>query len=500
MDKRARRNLTVIAIAAIVSTASYILGSHFYYRVGYPLDDAWIYQTYARNLSHLGEWSFIPGAASGGSTGPLWVLFITIGYFLRLDHHLWAYLLGSIILLGVGVVGMFGFELLQPKHKQWSLFAGLVFVLEWHLIWASVSGMETLLFAFVILLTLVCLLKTKITQKRWLLIGVLIGISVWIRPDGITLLGPAGLVFITDSIIHREVKFKHGLLLAFGFAVPFGLYLIFNQITAGAIWPNTFYAKQAEYAELRDIPIILRLGQQFIAPMPGVGIILLPGFILTFYQAIRKKSWAILASIFWFIGYLGVYAIRLPITYQHGRYIIPAMPIFFLLGITGVISWIYEHFQDRRMILRVLSKVWLISGIGILGFFWFLGAKAYAEDVAIIESEMVATAHWIQENTAPDALIAAHDIGALGYFAQREIVDLAGLISPDVISFIRDEARLANYLNERNVEYLMTFPEWYPSLTSRSNLIFQTNSPYSPKLGGENMAVYLWDTGYLLNK
>jgi len=144
------------------------------------------------------------------------------------------------------------------------------------------------------------------------------------------------------------------------------------------------------------------------------------------------------------------------------------------------------------MVLRAISKVWLISGISILGLFWLLGAKAYAEDTAIIESEMVATAHWIRENTAPNALIAAHDIGALGYFAQREIVDLAGLISPAVIPFIRDEVRLANYLDAQEVEYLMTFPEWYPSLTSQSTLIFQTQNPYSPNLGGENMAVYEW--------
>jgi hypothetical protein len=449
MDKRARRNLTVIAIVTIVSTTSYIIGSFLYYRVGYPLDDAWIYQTYARNLSHLGEWSFIPGSESGGSTGPLWVLFITVGYFLQLEHHLWTYLLG-------------------------------------------VSGMETLLFSFVIFLTLVWLLKPKIVQKEWLFIGILIGISVWIRPDGITLLGPAGLVIIAGSKIHHKKIIKHIALMGLGFAIPFGFYLIFNQITSGTIWPNTFYAKQAEYAELRDLPIFLRFIRQLITPLTGVGIILFPGFIITFYQALRKKNWGVLAGIFWFIGYLGVYAIRLPVTYQHGRYVLPAAPIFFLLGVAGAVSWIDQHYQDHRMVLRVISKVWLISGISILGLFWLLGAKAYAEDTAIIESEMVATAHWIRENTAPNALIAAHDIGALGYFAQREIVDLAGLISPAVIPFIRDEVRLANYLDAQEVEYLMTFPEWYPSLTSQSTLIFQTQNLYSPNLGGENMAVYEW--------
>jgi hypothetical protein len=35
-------------------------------------------------------------------------------------------------------------------------------------------------------------------------------------------------------------------------------------------------------------------------------------------------------------------------------------------------------------------------------------------DVAVIESEMVNTAKWVAESTEPDALVAAHDIGALG--------------------------------------------------------------------------------------
>ena len=492
MNNRKRRNLFIVAIVAIVSTICYIVGSYLYFRVGYPLDDAWIYQTYARNLSHLQEWSFIPGSESGGSTGPLWVLIISIGYFLRINHHIWVFFIGTIILISVGWMGIFAFELLQPEQKKWALLGGLVLILEWHLIWASASGMETLLFALVILLTLIWILKNAQKEKAWLFIGLLIGISVWIRPDGITLLGPAGLALIAGNPTQPHKKLKQGLFLILGFTIPFIFYLIFNQITSGSIWPNTFYAKQAEYAELREVPFLNRLGMQFSAPLAGVGIILLPGFIITFNQAIRDKNWAVLSSIFWFIGYLVIYAIRLPVTYQHGRYIIPAMPIFFLLGISGSTAWIVTHYQDHRMLPRVLAKVWLISGVSILGLFWILGAKAYAEDIAIIESEMVTTAHWIRDNTPANALIAAHDIGALGYYSQRDIVDLAGLISPDVIPFIRDEERLQDYLDAQNVDYLMTFPSWYPSLTLSSMLIYQTHNPYSPRQGGENMAVYQW--------
>lgn len=114
-------------------------------------------------------------------------------------------------------------------------------------------------------------------------------------------------------------------------------------------------------------------------------------------------------------------------------------------------------------------------------------------DVAVIESEMVETAHWIKENTGADSLIAAHDIGALGFFSDRKLVDLAGLVSPEVIPFIRDENALREHLNSEGADYLVTFPGWYPELTSAYPLIYQTGGEFSPLMGGENMAVYKWE-------
>ena len=57
----------------------------------------------------------------------------------------------------------------------------------------------------------------------------------------------------------------------------------------------------------------------------------------------------------------------------------------------------------------------------------FLGARSYGEDVGLIQSEMVVTAKWVAANLPPDAIVAAHDIGALGYFDNHELIDLAGL-------------------------------------------------------------------------
>ena len=120
----------------------------------------------------------------------------------------------------------------------------------------------------------------------------------------------------------------------------------------------------------------------------------------------------------------------------------------------------------------------------VLVVFWGRGAFTYAQDVAVIESEMVATAKWVSVNVPPGALVAAHDIGALGYFGGHELVDLAGLISPEVIPFLRDENRIATYMTGRGVSYLVAFPDWYPTLTSHLLPVFTTGAPYAPAQGG----------------
>jgi hypothetical protein len=139
-----------------------------------------------------------------------------------------------------------------------------------------------------------------------------------------------------------------------------------------------------------------------------------------------------------------------------------------------------------------VSLAWRMALGAVLFLFVFLGARTYAIDVAFIESEMVVTAKWAEENLQADAVLAVHDIGAMGYFDNHALIDLAGLVSPDVVLFIRDQSRLAEYLDDRDVDYLVTFPEFYRELISQRERVFSTNGSYAPALGGENMGVYRW--------
>src|SRR5512142_270691 len=100
----ARTSAALLLVSALVVTA-YLLASQQVYGLGFPLDDAWIHQTYARNLGELGQWAFFPGQTSAGSTAPLWSAILAVGYSLRLPYLAWAYLLGGLSLLGLALVG-----------------------------------------------------------------------------------------------------------------------------------------------------------------------------------------------------------------------------------------------------------------------------------------------------------------------------------------------------------------------------------------------------------
>ncbi len=493
-----RRTILILAALSALSLGGYLLFSHQFMRIGFPLDDAWIHQTYARNLALLGEWSFIPGQPSGGSTGPLWGVFLAIGYVLRLGPYVWTYILGWLVLFGLGVFGAHVFNIICPEQKSWSLWAGILLIFEWHLVWGAGSGMETLLFASIALIVLTSIvvidersehLKQRPRAGIWLGLGALIGLSVWLRPDGITLLAPIGLWVIVSPILWPR-KMVSLLWVGAGFLALFGPYLLFNNAFAETWLPSTYFAKQAEYAFLQSRPFWKRWFAQAVLPMIGVGVALLPGFVLNAVKAVNNNRWSRLLPALWVIGYISIYAWRLPVTYQHGRYIMPAMPTFFFWGFAGLADFV--QLRAKSIFIRVLNRVWVISAMVVLVAFWWIGARTYARDVAIIESEMVTIAHWVAENTPPEALVATHDIGALGFFANRPLLDLAGLISPEVIPYLWDDENLAEYMDARGADYLVTFPGWYPNMIAPLIPIFQTDAPYGPEIGGENMAIYRW--------
>jgi hypothetical protein len=484
--------------------------------IGFPLDDAWIHQTYARNLAYTGQLAFTPGVPSAGSTSPLWTLILSLGYLLGLPFQLWTYGLGVIFL---GLTGWTVQRLcgrLFPKSKQLGLWVGLFCVLEWHLVWAAVSGMETILFVWLSLFLFERYTSLNIEKKEtnWttdLALGLLGGLLSLTRPEG---LGLVGLIALDIALRWRReasprlasdlLKRWGGIIL--GLALMLIPYVAFHLHLTGLPFPNTLYAKQAEYGQiLSSYPLWQRLFGGFGRPVEsiqgvfrvifiGPQVLLLPGLIAAGWLTLKERRWELLPVWSWWISFLLLYAFRLPVTYQHGRYQIPAIAWMALLGVWGVARLVrpQRRGSGQSLLVRVFSRALVLALAILVLAFSIVGAQAYGRDVRFIESEMVATARWLDRHVEPGGLIAAHDIGAIGYFSQRPLIDLAGLVTPEVIPFIRDEARLFDFVTANQAGYLVTFPSWYPEMTQNSNLtlLYTTQSPWAPQAGGDNMAVY----------
>jgi hypothetical protein len=262
-------------------------------------------------------------------------------------------------------------------------------------------------------------------------------------------------------------------------------YVFFNLALSGNAMPNTFYAKQAEYGTFwHSKPALERVGEYLWPILASPFLALVPAALFWLRKQILRQNWGAVASLLWVIGYISIYFTSLP-AYQHGRYIIPALPVLYLWGILGFLEYVFSEGANKRIVF-----LWQGATLALCLAFTFIGAQQNASDVFWIETEMVETARWVNQNIPADARLAVHDIGALGYYVRNPIVDMAGLITPEVVPFIRDEPRLEEYLDSKSVAYLITLPSFYPQLTANRELMFRAGSDLSAL--GENMGVYRW--------
>ena len=264
-------------------------------------------------------------------------------------------------------------------------------------------------------------------------------------------------------------------------------YVLFNLALSGNAMPNTFYAKQAEYGSFWHSKALTERISEYLWPIIASPFLALtPGAFLWLGKKLRAQDWAALASFIWVVGYILIYFFSLP-AYQHGRYIIPVLPVMYMWGVLGLLEFTFSPEASRRVVF-----IWQVLVMTLSLAFMSIGAMQNANDVRWVETEMVVAAKWVNQNIPSNALLAVHDIGALGFYAQNPVIDMAGLITPEVVPFIRDERRLAEYLDANSVAYLITFPSFYPELTAQREILFQAGIDSQPRALHENIGVYRW--------
>lgn len=497
--RSARVQDALVIAAAMLLTVFYVASAGG----GFALDDAWIHQTYARNLGLHGEWSFVPGSPSAASTSPLFTILLALGYRLGVPYELWTHALGGLALAATGLLAIRLARRLIGPESLVPLAAGLACVSSWHLIWAAASGMETALFAALTLALIALSWRELDAQRpgplaRAVIFGAAAGLTMLTRPEGVVLTAVCGVALLLAHPDRPPRAMLAWLVVAaLAWMVVILPYFALNLQLAGGLLPSTNAAKQAEYAGHFAWDYLTRVLYVITPLAAGASVLLLPGAALYAWVQgrslrVKRDGWLLLVPLAWALALALLYAAWLPVNYHYGRYLIPALPAFLVCGVAGT-AWLLERAASNP-IGRPLTRVLAVSAAAVMALFALvLGPSATQRGVQIINEEMVAQAQWIAANLPPGDLLAVHDIGAVGYFAPRAILDTAGLISPEVIPVLHDKEGLYTLFEERGVRYVMAFDDQTPGgdpSDPRLCPVKRSGGVASAEAGGSSMTIY----------
>jgi hypothetical protein len=208
-------------------------------------------------------------------------------------------------------------------------------------------------------------------------------------------------------------------------------YTLWRYDTFHALFPNTFYAKAR--GGLHGVIDGAQYSLDFMRDNGGV-----------LYTAL-----ALVPALLGAAG--GVYAMALAVLLLYAAFVVVAggdwmyhyrfyAHVFPVLAALAAVGWMRLLALPRPGTWRA-AGLYLTAAAVLLGTFLGVGNTELRVARAVLPA---LEAHnylsqnyeelglWFEENTDPDATIAISDVGAVGYFSKRRILDMFGLIDPHI--------------------------------------------------------------------
>ncbi|MCK5923567.1 MAG: hypothetical protein KAG66_21710, partial [Methylococcales bacterium] len=148
------------------------------------------------------------------------------------------------------------------------------------------------------------------------------------------------------------------------------------------------------------------------------------------------------------------------------------------LAVGGMIWWFSRDVKQSRL-YRMAVVVLLLPGISIYNLSQLM-KSASDNNMHHFSSAQYEAALWLRENTDEDTRIGAWNAGALGYFSQRQVINLDGLANSADYLDVMLGGQLSGYLMQQNVQYLSdVLPPHHPRLKSITNMLKLVDMPES---------------------
>jgi hypothetical protein len=525
------------------------------------IDDAYITFRYARNIVNGVGFVYNADEYVLGTTTPLYTLLMAaLSFILRSQNFpiiaLWvnafADAITCVLLITLG-------ETLSGQ-KRVGVAAALLYAVAPFSVTFAIGGMETSLFVLLIILTAILYLR------RHPAFALCAALALLTRPDALIFIGPIGLDYIIREIFflrNPQFPIRNSLsritLHASLFLIPIIAWTLFAAYYFGSPLPHTITAKGFAY-QLNPQEGFVRLWQHYANPfmefvtfekIPYGNFWVLPGIIIYFSLSLiailkffRRDARSLPITLYPFLYFI-TFAIANPLIFRW--YLTPPLPIYFILIIGGLIELQTSNFKLQTSKLKsqnsnpkaqspkpqspsfivhcslfivhcslfIVHYSLFIIHCSLFIAFIFLSLRAWtlspdhgparpAPDMAWFKLEEIYTQ--VGKELAPQidskTVIAAGDIGALGYFSNTRILDTVGLISaqtPPYYPLPREQlvinyAMSAQLINDHKPDYVV-FLEVYGRRTLLKDENFLRAYSFVKKItteiyGSEGMLIY----------
>jgi hypothetical protein len=415
------------------------------------IDDAFITFRYSRNLVDGHGFVYNPGSRTLGTTTPLFTLVMAgISFVTGSENYPWFALIVNALVDGVTAV-LLALLIYQITNRvSAAAVIGVLWAVSPMSVTFAIGGMET---SVAILWNVAATYAYFTRRKR--LVGLFAGLGIITRIDSLIWVGPLLLAqaitwwFASRSRpLRQRVPWQSWAL----FGVSVVPWHLFSWAYFGTLLSRSMEAKRVAYI-VGDYHALTRLLQHIATPffehellgVPGIviGIVLYPGLagIGTFY--VGKRHPRLLPFLLYPWVYLIVFSAANPLIFRW--YLAPILPAYFLAILIGI--WALAD----SITTAAKRPHWLPAAIGVIGLVmaglslnaWVLkpdhGPQRPAPDMAWHEIELyyqemgetLRDEYDVTENT----LVAAGDIGAVGYYSRARILDTVGLVTPELTAY-----------------------------------------------------------------
>ncbi|MBI4301926.1 MAG: hypothetical protein HY664_04925 [Chloroflexi bacterium] len=380
------------------------------------LDDSYITYRYALNLLEGHSFVFNPGDHTLTTTAGGYALLLSVlGFIFGHDFPTISNLLSvfSILLGGLFIYGIAA----SSSHRVAGLVGAVLFQAS-PLVLESV-GMETATYMAALLGGLYAF---KI--GRPMAGGIALGAAFTLRPDAVI---PVAIVFAFHIFHTRRIPWAPALAAA-AVSVP---YLLFLMILFGSPFPVTLAAKAAQQG--LGFPSFISGGlsafTEYARVSPFFWLFLL--FIAAGMVQIPKNRWA-WPLVLWAVVHSVAYFL-LNVTFYRWYYV-PLMPAVGLLIGLGFELGLNMFRQATASWSRSWARYGVAAALGLAAVSPFVAEGTWMRHMMLgfpdaRERYYCEAGRWLQDNTDPKATVGVAEVGIMGYYSERNMVDFLGLTS-----------------------------------------------------------------------